>query len=80
MTWGIFAINWLRLGEIEKAEETFYRGTWNEQDPFKVILLFCEKDVNVSAYMCASNNACIVFSSQIFCGDVKFLIYSTRPL
>ncbi|KAK7104585.1 protein-glucosylgalactosylhydroxylysine glucosidase-like [Littorina saxatilis] len=36
MTWGIFAINWLRLGRNDLAEKTFYQGTWNIQEPFKV--------------------------------------------
>lgn len=36
MTWGIFTIGWLAVGEKVKADRAFYRGTWNEKKPFKV--------------------------------------------
>ncbi|XP_076464028.1 protein-glucosylgalactosylhydroxylysine glucosidase-like [Babylonia areolata] len=36
MTWSIFAISWLRLGEKDKADAAFHNSTRNIQEPFKV--------------------------------------------
>ncbi|XP_070568257.1 protein-glucosylgalactosylhydroxylysine glucosidase-like isoform X1 [Ptychodera flava] len=36
MTWGMFTIGWLELGEIDKANSFFSRSFANIQEPFKV--------------------------------------------
>ncbi|XP_078001372.1 protein-glucosylgalactosylhydroxylysine glucosidase-like [Glandiceps talaboti] len=36
MTWGMFSIGWLELGELEKANAVFNRSFANIQEPFKV--------------------------------------------
>ena len=36
MTWAIFAVNWLVLGNATKAEELFRQGYANVKEPFKV--------------------------------------------
>lgn len=36
MTWGMFAVNWLRVGNKTNADAIFYKGILNVQDPFKV--------------------------------------------
>ncbi|KAK7507084.1 hypothetical protein BaRGS_00001935 [Batillaria attramentaria] len=36
MTWGMFAVNWLRIGEKAKADDAFFRGTYNVKGPFKI--------------------------------------------
>ncbi|XP_077977259.1 protein-glucosylgalactosylhydroxylysine glucosidase-like [Glandiceps talaboti] len=36
MTWGMFSIGWLELGELEKANAVFNRSFANIQEPFKI--------------------------------------------
>lgn len=36
MTWGMFAIGWLEIGDTGKAKELFYRQLQNKREPFNV--------------------------------------------
>ncbi|KAL4238053.1 Protein-glucosylgalactosylhydroxylysine glucosidase [Mactra antiquata] len=36
MSWGMFTIGWLEIGEYDKANETFYRQQLNRRDPFNI--------------------------------------------
>ena len=38
MTWGMFAIGWLEVGDTEKAKELFYKQLENKREPFNVSL------------------------------------------
>jgi hypothetical protein len=40
MSWGMFTIGWLEIGELDKANKTFYDQLKNRRDPFNVKYLF----------------------------------------
>ena len=44
MTWGMFAVGWLEIGDVSKARDLFYRQLQNKRAPFNVsvIELHCE--------------------------------------
>ncbi len=39
MTWGMFAVGWIELGNMTKANELFERSFQNIQQPFQVMLV-----------------------------------------
>lgn len=41
MTWGMHAIGWIELGDLETANETFLRSYANIQPPFNVWTGIC---------------------------------------
>ena len=44
MTWSMFTIGWLELGDTEKAREVFYRQLENKRQPFNVrIFIYIKK-------------------------------------
>ena len=39
MTWSMFAVGWLEIGDTDKAKELFYRQLQNKRTPFNVSLV-----------------------------------------